>query len=161
MTTDDLPFDAPDSQPNLGAAPARRHRHEWVRYANDGSQWAACSRCNAVRNEDAARRGKNNRARGKRVERAEMRKAGQHTGNANGADDGLSDDGMFAYQSKALASARFPSWMTAELDKLRTARASKVPVLMVAETAGQGRKGRRIAVVEWSDWLDLHRGEKP
>jgi len=170
MTTDDLPFDAPDSQPNLGAAPARRHRHDWVMaftvtYAADGSEtradWLACRKCNAVRNEDAARRGKNNRARGKRVERVEMRKAGQHTGNANGADDGLSDDGMFAYQSKALASARFPSWMTAELDKLRAARASRVPVLMVAETAGQGRKGRRIAVVEWSDWLDLHKGEKP
>ena len=63
MTTDDLPFDAPDSQPNLGAAPARRHRHEWVMaftvtYGADGSEtradWLACRRCGAVRNEDCS-----------------------------------------------------------------------------------------------------------
>ena len=132
------------------AVPCRRH--DWA--VVDGA--TVCRRCGHVRDEAASRRGRNNRARGKRVERTEMRKAGQHTGNANGADDGMSVDGLFAYQSKALASGRFPSWMTRELDKLRLAHRGRVPVLLVAETAGRGIKGQRIAVVAWADWLDLH-----
>ena len=153
----DLPFLTDGAAPAmLAPAKPKPHRHDWLRYENDGRTWAACRRCDAVRNETAARRGRNNRARGKRVERVEMRRAGIHTGNANGADDGLSEDGRFAYQAKAMSSARFPSWMTNELDKLRTARQDKAPVLLVAETPGSGRKGRRIAVVDWSTWLDEH-----
>lgn len=156
---DSLPFAPADSAPNLGAAPARRCLHPKAYRGSlivDGIAIAACGRCGHQFDPDRQRAGRNARLRGKRTERTEMRRAGIHTGNANKADDGQSADGMFSYQAKAFASSRFPSWMTLELDKLRVAHASKVPVLMVAESAGRGVRGRRIAIVEWSDWLDLH-----
>lgn len=162
--TDDLPFDLPGAAPAM-LAPAKprtcRHPRQYRgSLIVDGQPIAACSRCGHVINPDAARRGRNARYNGKRQERVEMRKAGIHTGNANQADDGLSVDGLFAYQSKALSTARFPGWQAAELDKLRTAHAAKVPVLLMVELPGRGRKPRKLAVVEWSDWLDLHGGAR-
>lgn len=115
-----------------------------------------CGRCGHHFDPDRQRAGRNAQQRGKRHERVEMRRAGIHTGNANKADDGLSVDGLFAFQAKSRASATFPGWMALELDKLRGAHGSRTPVLVVIEAAGQGVMGRKLAVVEWSDWLELH-----
>ena len=143
--------------------PKKCRRHEWgATFVVDQAtgklleQPRRCSRCGSVRDEEAARRGRNNRSRGKAAERREMRLAGVHTGNANKADDGLSVDGMFAFQAKQRATATFPGWQAAELDKLRFAHAGKVPVLVVVEAPGRGRKPRKLAVLEWADWLALH-----
>lgn len=112
--------------------------------------------CGHVADPLRVRMGRNARYNGKRKERVEMRRAGLHTGNANKADDGQSVDGMFTYQSKARATAAFPGWQATELDKLRIADQGKVPVLVVIELPGRGRKPRKLAVLEWQDWLDLH-----
>lgn len=105
---------------------------------------------------EKARAGRNARERGKSIERKEMRLAGKHTGNANKADDGQSSDGMFSFQAKSKVTSLFPGWMQLELDKLRTAHPGKVPVLVIIEAPGAGHKPRKLAVIEWSDWLGLH-----
>lgn len=133
-----------------------RHPRQNRRQNSDGSWY--CGACLHPFDPARQRAGRNARYRGKRIERREMRAAGSHTGNANKADDGLSVDGMFAYQAKSRATSLFPGWQALELDKLRVAHQGKVPVLVVIEAPGPGRKPRKLAVVEWQDWLDLHRG---
>lgn len=159
--TDDLPFLAGDA-PGYPVTPRRCRRHQWgcVTYTTDDGYRPTCIRCGKVRDEAAAVRGRRARIRGKSIERAEMRRAGRHTGNAGGADDGLSEDGLFAFQSKSRVTARFPSWQADELDKLRAARSGKTPVLVVIEAPGPGRRARKLAILEWSDWLALHGGDR-
>jgi hypothetical protein len=99
---DELPFAAPDSQPNLGAAPPRKHRHDfrsgWV--SADGRSWATfranfydvqqtrCSRCGAIRNEANARRGRQSRNYGNRAELDVARRyGGTKVGHAGGPVD--------------------------------------------------------------------------
>lgn len=163
---DDLEFMDAATPPMLAPAPPRKCSHPkadrvMLRVEAEDSWAPGCGRCGHLIDPSRVKAGRNARANGKRLERVEMRKAGIHTGNANKADDGLSVDGMFAYQSKAMGTSRFPGWQALELDKLRQAHGTKVPVLVMVELPGRGRKGRKLAVVEWSDWLELHGAPQP
>lgn len=158
MTLDDVAWYPPDAAVDRETTPRKcRHpKHLWRWESEPTGSVRFCSGCGHRFDELAARRGRNSRYRGKRLERVAMREAGIHTGNANKADDGQSVDGMFAYQVKSRATSLFPGWQSIELDKLRVAHAGKVPVLTVIEAPGPGRKPRKLAVLEWRDWLDLH-----
>ena len=154
---------APPSADAVMEQPSRKCRHPRDRRitgsvieAGETRRGWQCGSCGHIASASKIRAGRNARKRGKAVELREMRLAGVHTGNANKADDGQSVDGMFAYQSKAYATAKFPGWQALELDKLRVAHQGKVPVLTIVEKPGPGRKPRKLAVVEWQDWLDLH-----
>lgn len=129
-----------------------------VPYLPDGAsalQVPACA-CGAVKDPAKSRRGRNARSRGNRRE-LELAKTlgGTKVGQYGGPDDVRA--GMFTIQSKVRGN--FPSWMTAELDKLpRTG--GRIPVLIVTGPAGLDPHDRRkrpaIAVVHLADWRDLH-----
>ena len=137
---DSMPFDVPDDlQGDIVVREPRPCKHpKSKRYRTtvegDGSVYFV-TRCECGHEFDPSkqRRGKLARLRGKAIERKQMRIAGKHTGNANRADDGVSIDGMFAYQVKSRVTSLFPGWQQLELDKLRTAHGGKVPVLVVIE----------------------------
>lgn len=80
---------------------------------------------------------------------------GRRTGMYGGKDDVLADE-MFAFQVKSMATARFPGWMSTQLDALRAHRTDREPVLVVAEAPGPGRRARRLYVVDEATWLALH-----
>ena len=102
------------------------------------------------------RRGKNNRKRGNAMQAWVCREMGwMNVGAAGGPADGigLAGDAMFSAQVKS--GARFPGWMQAELDRLpRTG--GRIPVLVIVETPGPGRKRRAVAVLDFTDFRDLH-----
>jgi hypothetical protein len=165
-TLDDLDLFTPSSETVVPTPRKCRHIRTWRTFEPLPADQqvpgqplkgvSVCGQCGHRFDPELQRRGRNARYNGKRKERVEMRRAGVHTGNANKADDGQSVDGMFAYQSKARATAAFPGWQAFELDKLRVAHQGKVPVLVLIELPGRGNKPRKLAVLEWQDWLDLH-----
>lgn len=145
-----------------GAAPAlvvpkRCRRHDWgATYQNDGREWTPCLRCDHVRNDAASRRGRTNRQRGNAIEREwakrlSLRRVGHH----GGPEDAT--NALFVGQAKSLASGRFPGWMTDELAKLPRTE-GRIPILGVLEAPGPGKRGRRIVVIDESDWIALHGG---
>jgi hypothetical protein len=159
---------AADALAGLGrqrlASEVARHRHRWVRIRfvfeqPDAVPQHAC-RCGAIQDAAATRKGRSSRNRGNRRE-LEVARAlgGEKVGQFGGPEDVRA--GMFVIQSKVRAA--FPTWMTAELDKLpRTG--GRIPVLVVTGPAGlvPGDRRRRpaIAVVHLSDWADLHGDER-
>lgn len=158
---DDLPFGEPSTPPNLGAPPPRRcTRHSWVRETfPDGTVVTSCWRCPAIKDEARSRRGRNVRLRGNHQEREWAKRLGfKRTGHYGGVDDAIEENGLFVGQAKSLATARFPGWMTTELEKLRAAKPSHVPVLGILETPGPGHRPRRLVVVDEADWIALHVG---
>jgi hypothetical protein len=163
---DELPFAAPDSQPNLGAAPPRKCRHTvWERIvATDASgeptilpkpgPWR-CANCGKLKDEAAVRRGRSSLRAGKDAERA-IAKAypgGRRTGQYGGPDDVVVGD-LFVVQSKAGA-AWFAERYWNELAKLpRTG--GRIPTLVVSDRPGPGHKTRRLVIRLMSDDVDLH-----
>lgn len=165
MTFDDLPFGppTPDSR-NLGApAPRRCARHQWERRTQsdiqDGvlsySEWTACSRCNAVRDSERARRGKAARRAGNDAER-ELARAfpnARRVGQAGGPEDVIVS-GLYAIQSKR-SGVWFSQRYWDELQKLpRTG--GLTPTLVVSDKPGPGRKRRWLVIRELKDEIALH-----
>ena len=66
----DLPFSLPEPDATaIERAPRKCRRHDWWTHTNDGRTWTMCRRCPAEQDPAAARRGRNNRARGNAIER--------------------------------------------------------------------------------------------
>jgi hypothetical protein len=89
---DELPFAAPDSQPNLGAAPPRkcvRHQWDWWHPEDDRDALVMrCRRCGRLRNDANARRGRQSRNYGNRAELDVARRyGGTKVGHAGGPVD--------------------------------------------------------------------------
>jgi hypothetical protein len=130
-----------------------------------GRTWR-CGHCDYSPDPAKVRQGKNNRKRGNRKQRDVMLDHGfANVGGAGGAEDGLDD--TFAVQHKAYQPKRYPGWALQELDHLR-AKASdnlaamsegRVPLLIVSESPGQGKKARPpIAIMTLDELLALVRG---
>jgi hypothetical protein len=156
--TDDLPFDYP-SPANPGAPAPRKCRHPKDRrgwFSNELGTWWRCGLCGHEADPARVSMGKTNRKRGNAKERASAKRNGtQRTGHHGGKDD-YRVNGLFAVQNKSMATARFPGWMTNELDALRREWPNLEPVLHVEESPGPGRRARRIYVVDERTWFALH-----
>lgn len=63
------------------------------------------------------------------------------------------DTDLFAMQIKTRLS--LPGWLWAAVDQARGDAGGKVPIVVLSEVR-PGVKARRLVVVEWGDWLDLH-----
>lgn len=149
----DLPFGEPLTPANPAApGPRKCRRHVWV--LDPVADITRCARCPAVRDEARSKAGRRARQRGNRYELQVARSAGGvKVGHHGGPEDVLV--GMFVVQTKYFAPGRFPGWMADELAKLpRTL--GRVPLLIVGEAAGRGRKGRALAIVDLADWIGLH-----
>ncbi len=160
---DELPFDYPSSPTPTGAGP-RRHRHVWGPTKGVGRMHAlvnadpavaiVCVRCGATRDEARGRRGRNNRARGNRIELQMARELGMRkVGQYGGPEDATS--APFVAQVKSRSGAAFPGWMSDELAKLPVL-ASQTPILVVAEANPATRKRRALVVLTLDDWKALH-----
>jgi len=146
----------------------KKHVHRWVPidqsiFAESYAQpeVEVCLQCGLTRADFEARqrRARNNVKRGKHYEHGWAERLGmRQTGGLNKEDDALNE--LFVGQAKSMASARFPGWMATELDKLRARWADRIPILGILEAAGQGKKGRRLIVVDEQDWIALHVGDK-
>lgn len=168
VVTDDLPFGAPTTAPNLGApAPRRCRRHSWVTRGAPG-QWTTdlgtnekwfgdrteCFSCGVLRDPVASRRGRTSLRAGKDAERA-IAKAygGKRTGQFGGPDDVLVGE-LFVVQSKA--GGWFSNRYWDELAKLPRS-GGRVPTLIVSDRPGPGRgRTRRLVVRTLEDDVALH-----
>jgi hypothetical protein len=143
----------------FGGRTLKRHRHVWYFGSlGDETPVHVCQLCGKIRDE-SSRRGRNNAKRGKLYEREWCRRLGlRQTGGLNKEDDGLND--VFVGQAKSMASARFPSWMSRELDILRARWPDRIPILGILEAPGAARdhKPKRLIVIDEQDWRDLHVG---
>jgi hypothetical protein len=139
--------------------PRKCRRHDWVTNRNwngtldnTAPPITQCVRCNAIRDDAATRRGKNNRSRGNAIERAVGKELGlRRVGQYGGPDDlsGLA----FAAQVKSggAFSERYWSWL-----KAVPVTANQTPILVVTDAPGPGHKRRALVVLELSDWRALH-----
>lgn len=126
-----------------------RHLREHRTTAEDGG-WSC--RCGHSVDGEKVRRGRLSRARGNRIQRE--RNVGLGLRNLAGNNpnwDGVGE--MFASESKSggAFSVRYWRWL-----KGIPRNAQQVPVLIVTEAPGPGRKARSYVVVDYDDWRDLH-----
>lgn len=130
-------------------------RHRWQHTVMADRDWWQCTACGAPRDPVRSRRGRTARSRGNRRELELARSlGGVKVGHHGGPEDVRV--GMFNVQSKVRAA--FPGWMWDELAKLPRAD-GRIPLLVVTDAPGPGRKRRAIAIVTLDDWRDLHQGE--
>lgn len=154
----DLPDSLMDATtpPMLAPAKPRRHRHEWLRSPGyEGGMF--CSRCGAIRNEAARKRGRSNLRAGKDAERAVAKAyGGQRTGQFGGPDDVIVGD-LFVVQSKA-GRTWWREALWDELAKLpRTG--GRVPTLVISDRPGTGHPTRRLVIRTLEDDVALHGGK--
>ncbi len=157
-----LPFDYDTPATPTGAAGRRCARHDWAvvsaaqsRYEDDRYK---CRRCGAIRDDTAARRGRNNRKRGGSWEReAAADIGGIRMGQLNLPWD-VEVAGYVRVQTKQLD--RWPS-LTAVLAMLDAIPAGQdLRAVALKDTPGPGRRARKIVVMDWSEYCQWH-GRRP
>jgi hypothetical protein len=174
MTLDDFPFAPPDSQPNLGAAPARRCLHPKVSrvFVPDAgpipgqplSGQITCGRCGAVIDPFRARRGRSARRLGGDTERRIERVYGPRKIGERG--DPVDHIGrVWRWQSKATRSLP-PLWLAAIAEPRPL---EKLPASLEVPYWGmRGHYAELLPVVIRSyvhvgtrtrDWLFVHHGD--
>jgi hypothetical protein len=156
---DDLPFAEPDDMQSVVVLERepRKCRHPRNQRSRTETGWVCV--CGHSADRTAIRRGTNARKRGLSIQLEHARRLGLTNLNGNGAADAKSETvyGNAAFVAQMKSGGLFPGWMQRELDYLpRTG--GRVPLLVVVETPGPGRKARALVVMDESDWIDLHRG---
>jgi hypothetical protein len=158
---DPMPFEGPLVAATYTGAKPKCRRHEWwmppligpdAAKWNFGANGPVCRRCGALRDEAAARRGKNNRQRGNSIERELGKKLGMaRTGQFGGKDD-LSN-ALFKAQVKSggYFSERQWAWL-----KSVPVQAGQTALLVIADTPGPGKKRRAMVILDLDDWRELH-----
>ena len=161
---DDLPFDVPLTPPNPAAPKPKCRRHEWMKMRDSERgyaypplpvEWTECVTCGKVRDEAAARRGRNNSKRGKSIQRKRITGlGGQNLPGNKPNHDGIGV--AFSYESKSgKAGAVFSEQVWRWLKGIPVT-AMQTAVLIVTETPGPGRRARSYVVVDYDSWRDLH-----
>jgi hypothetical protein len=162
----DLPFDYPDiTPPNAGASSRKCRRHSWIAemawtHGDSGEHdyrptgQVRCLRCSAVRDDKAARRGRNNRSRGNSIEREIGKRLGLRRVGQYGGPDDLSGE-LFAAQVKSggAFSERLWSWL-----KAVPVNAGQTALLVVTDAPGPGHRRRAMVILDIGDWEALHAG---
>jgi hypothetical protein len=143
----------PLTPPNPAASPRKCRRHLWI-LTGIGGGYAECNRCGAIRNDAAARRGRNNRARGNSIEREVGKRLGLRRVGQYGGPDDLSGE-LFAAQVKSggAFSERLWSWL-----KAVPVNAGQTALLVVTDAPGPGHRRRAMVILDLDDWADLHAG---
>jgi hypothetical protein len=151
----DLPFDYPDTTPpNLGAAPKRCRKHDWVSVTVIGQVepiGAHCTRCGALRDPVRERRGRNNRTRGNRAELDVARSINGRKVGPLGHPWDVEMPGYARLQVKKLATP--PSLRTIAAELTRIGSGAEMPGFIWIEP---GRGGERLIVLRLSDFAERH-----
>lgn len=137
-------------------ARARRkkaHAHWFVLRTNIAGE--VCDLCGLLKDDylDRQRRGRLANRRGKDIQRKRITGLGGRNLAGNNPNlDGLSE--LFASESKSggAFSERYWKW----LKGIRLINAQQVPILIVTDTPGSGRRARSIVIVDYDDWKELH-----
>lgn len=132
----------------------KRHAHQWILEVTV----PYCFKCGLTleRYQARSRRGRNNRARGNRIELEIARSLGlRKVGMFGGPEDVGDRDAPFLVQVKSRSGAAFPSWMDTELAKLPVT-AQQTPLLVIAEAGAVGKRRRALVVLRMEDWIALH-----
>lgn len=154
----DLPFLKPDEDPTVIVRPPRPcKRHLWIRYHSDGRDWAACGRCNAVKNESAARRNRNNGKRGRSDELVVAKLLGGRKVGPLGLRWDVEVSGYLRAQAKQLdrwpSLARIVKW----LDAIPVG--AEMRAVTLADTPGPGGgRTRRLIVLDLNEYAAMHGG---
>ena len=145
------PPDAPDPIPT----PRKCKRHEWA----GGGDMATfdptaptfiCRRCNAIRDEAKARRGKTSRNRGNAYERSVAARLGvKRVGQYGGAEDVAGD--WIAVQCKV--GGYYPLTIDRWLRAI-PARADRLRAVVIGDAPGSAGKRRELIVLDLSDFID-------
>lgn len=157
---DELPFHDPDWPPAAAVeVEPRKCRHPRDRRYPTADGWE-CRGCGHSVSRLAVRKGKNARKRGLSLQREAARDLGLSNLQGNGAADAHSETmfGNAAFVAQMKSGGLFPGWMVRELDYLPRGQ-GRTPILVVIETPGPGRKARRLVVMDFADFRDLHVGE--
>jgi hypothetical protein len=150
----------PNAGPAVPTAKPRRckHAHRERRPMFDAAGAAlpytfdVCTDCGHAFDPGVVRRNRNNGKRGKKIERERNAQAGiENRGALNRSEDGGGAADPIVQQSKS-----GPSWwprrLVAALDALDV-RAEQMPVVVITETPGPGRRARVVALVNYADLL--------
>ena len=184
---DDLPFDAPDSQPNLGAPPPRKcRRHAWGPTRGPGrlmalgiaERWpevtTVCVRCGKPHNPVASRRGRTSRRAGHDAERLVERETGLTKVGEFGSPVDVGDAASWAI-GQVKAGHRYSLTDEADLDRMAAEAHGRPRLLFKVKRPGPGH-ARRITVtlrlsefiaehgdalvtLDLPDWKELHGGK--
>lgn len=119
--------------------------------------WEVCDfpGCGITRADYEARqkRGRTSRARGLRIQRERNRGLGIRNLAGNNPNlDGASE--LFATEQKSGGAFSERYWRWLKGVKLITSQ--QVPILIVTDTPGAGRRARSIVIVDYDDWKELH-----
>jgi hypothetical protein len=134
----------------------KKHAHWWVweAPAENVPGYEYCQDCGLSKDDFEARqrRGRNNRKRGQAIQRERIvGLGGRNLAGNNPNLDGI--HALFAFEAKSGAAfpERFWKWL-----KGIPHDADQVPVLIVSDAPGPGRKARTVVVIDYADWKDLH-----
>lgn len=140
----------------------KRHTHVWDTLTVFSGQplgpespalWSC--RCGLTRSEYEARqrRGRLARSRGIKIQRQRNQGLGMRNLSGNNPNlDGMSE--LFASESKSGGAFSERYWRWLKGVKLITSQ--QVPILIVTDTPGAGRKARAVVVIDYDDWKKLH-----
>ena len=146
------PLWTPLTPPNPAASRPRCRPHNWALLWLDNEHVWACTRCNRLRGEDVARRGRNNRKRGNDIEREVAHRLGlRRVGQFGGPTDAEGD--WLAVQVKS--GAAFPERLWAWLRAV-PANAAQTAALVVTDAPGPGHRRRALIVLDLDSWVQLH-----
>ena len=125
------------------------HRHRKPILLQDGRLVYSCGHEYDAEKAEAGRRA--NR-RGRTIQRKQIEGLGGHNlpGNAPNLD-GVGS--MFHYESKS--GSAFPERAWRWLKGIPHG-SGEIPVLIITDTPGSGKKARSVVIVEYRDWRDLH-----
>jgi hypothetical protein len=155
MTLDNLQFAPPDST-FVVPTPRKCYRHQWVYYSNDGREWAACARCNTVKNVTLSRRNRNNGKRGRSDELAVAKILGGRKVGPLGLPWDVEVSGYLRAQCKQLD--RWPSLskVIEWLDAIPVG--AELRAVTLADTPGPGNRTRRLIVLDLESFASWHGG---
>lgn len=155
----DLPFDYDTTPANPAAPKPKCRRHDYERGAHmtaafgvDGRVYA-CAICGKLRDEDVARRNKNNGARGRREELTVAREVGGRKVGPLGHPWDVEMPGYARLQVKKLANPPSLRFVAAELTKVAAAPGVEMPGFVWVEP---GRGGERLIVFRLKDFSERH-----
>jgi len=152
-------WNPPGYRPEL-VTPKKCRRHDWsgqlvdYGFESDGIRrmTKVCTRCGRRFDEVAAKRGRNNRARGNAIEREVAAKLGmRRVGQFGGPDDIAGELFRVQVKSGGSFSERYWQWLRAV-----PATAGQTRLLVVTDAPGPGHRRRAIVVLDLDDWLELH-----
>lgn len=115
-----------------------------------------CTKCGRFVPHERSLRGKRANKAGRRQSWEVAKEIGGTNHESQGEKYDVLND-MFAVQSKK--GTMFPERLHKWLTEIPTVD-DRIPVLVIKDSPGPGTRRRALAVMDWSDWKDLHLNEE-